>query len=299
MSVNWLKQAVKDAGAPKFSIVDVLRKTVGGWSKPRSMEVVHASDITKSKFCPRRWALMDLLSISPKDEYISTALQATFDVGLMTENLFVNKWAGSHAVGDWQCRLCDKKASMTTKPKPGCPEFSGGRCVWKYSQKNFVSKEYAVSGGIDLLMDLGGAKLFVVEIKILKVEDFEKIMAPLPEHRIRTSLYLKLIADSDSSLKDRINLHQAKVVYVSRGFGKKNVVVGDILPFKEFDVLRDDSVLERPLALAKQVKIFRETKAMPSGVCATAIDAQAKYCQVAKQCFSGAFPCQQNPLPTK
>lgn len=280
-----------DANSATYTILDVLKKNIGGYRKARSRQLVHASDATKPGFCPREWALMDYYKVTPPDEFISAGLQATFDVGLMTEHIFVNKWIGNHAVGTWACTRCGEVKHMVTKPGMGCTKHQ--KCQWEYQQAVFVSQEYGVSGALDLLVNLGAPKLFVTEIKIIKVEDFAELLVPLPEHRLRTGIYLKLISDSTNPLKDAINLQEARVCYVSRGFGKKNVSTGTILPFKEFVIKRDDSVCLPILNRAKKVKIFRETGAFPCGICNTALDTRAKNCPVNKQCFGGAHPPTQ------
>lgn len=289
--MNWLKSAVIDANGAQFTILDVLKKNVGGYGKPRSRDYVHASDATKPGFCPREWALMDTYKVVQKEEYIGTALQATFDVGLMTEDLMVNRWLGNHAVGNWKCDRCGETKTLTHKPGNGC--MKSQECRWQYVQAVFKSTEYGVGGAIDVLVNLGAVKLFVTEIKIMKVEDFAELMVPLPEHRIRTCMYLKLIADSTNPLKDAINLQEARVVYISRGFGKKNLTTQTILPFKEYVIKRDDKVCLPTLERAKQVKVFRDTGKMPQGICNTALDTRAKNCQVCTQCFSGNHPVTQ------
>jgi hypothetical protein len=293
--MSWLKKVVINAGAPKVSIIQALKSNMGGYQPARSIATVHASDITKSNFCPRHWALLDILKAQKKDEYISTALQATFDVGKATAKVLVEEWAGESAIGNWKCLRCDANKKMTTKPKKGCPGH-GAKCLWEYEEPAFLSTQYGVSGSIDVLMELGVPLWMVTELKIIKVEDFENLVAPLPEHRIRTALYLKLIADSNDPAKNKINLHEARVLYVSRGYGKKNADHGDIMPFKEYTVQRDDTVLEKPLAKALQIKKFREDGLMPSGICNTALDKPAKSCNVCTQCFSGQFPTMQEPL---
>jgi hypothetical protein len=106
-----------------------------------------------------------------------------------------------------------------------------------------------------------------------------------------------LIADSASPYKDKINLHEARVLYTSRAYGKKNDQHGgEILPWREFIVKRDDKALEPILNKAKQLKIFRETKAIPSGICPTAMSKTAQKCSNCQLCFSGQFPAQQPSL---
>jgi hypothetical protein len=288
--MKFLQQAVSDALAPKTSILKIMSQNVGGYAKARSHKTVHASDVTKPNFCPRQYALLDITGGEKKDEYISTAMQATFDVGNATAQLFTDKWAGEHIIGNWKCRRCGDRRNFTCKPKDGCTTSLKGGCDWTYDEVKFVSQEHAVSGSLDAIMDLLAPKLFVTELKIIKAEDFVEIAAPLAEHRIRTSMYMKIIEESDSIYKTRVNLQEARVFYISRGYGKKNTVSGEIVPFKEFVVQRDDKSVEPYLEKAKIVKIFRSKGEIPHGICNTAMDTNAKKCGCAKECFSGAYP---------
>lgn len=293
--MKWLKQITKEAHEPKFGIIDVLKNNLGSYDRNRSMDVVHASDTTKDHFCPRFWALNDMTGGKPQFEHISTALAATFRLGNLIGETVREEWLGQAAIGNWHCRRCNASRTMCQKPAIGCTKSSD--CQWKYVEPNFVSQTYGVSGSIDVLTDLGAPTWVVTELKIMKVEDFDKLYTPLPEHRIRTSLYMKLISDSGSAYKHRINMHEARVLYVSRGFGKKNEAAkGEVLPFKEFVVPRDDMVIEAPLQKALQIKVFREKGLMPSGICNTMMDKRAKACKHAILCFSGNHPSQQEEL---
>ena len=52
------------------------------------------------------------------------------------------------------------------------------------------AEEYGIQGGIDALFNIGAPQLVITEIKTLNPTDFDTIMAPLPEHRLRTNLYM-------------------------------------------------------------------------------------------------------------
>lgn len=293
---GWLKTAIIESNTPKHSIIEALRPRLGGFQNGRDRSVLHASDITKPSFCPRHEAILDTKNITKGQGYfVNTALQVTFDIGNMTEELFVERWAGDIVYGHWRCRRCGKSATMTNKPETGC--IHSKDCIWKYRQFSVQAPEYGVSGSTDALLNVGTPKLLVTELKIMGPEQFDDIVIPLPEHRIRTALYLKLIAESNSVYKDNININEGRVLYVSRAFGKKNDNhKGEVLPFKEFVVERQDEVLAPLLQKATQLKIFREQKLLPSGICNTALDKTAKTCSSCKECFSGAMPSQQEKL---
>jgi hypothetical protein len=287
MAFNWMTTEVQKALEPKTSIISLIRNNLKGYRKDRSYLTTHASDITKEDWCPRKVALMIAEEAPTANVYIGAALQATFDVGNAVGDMVPEVWAGQSAYGNWECTKCEGNHTFTSKPDVKC--MKGGRCTFKYVEMNFVSKEYDVSGSIDVFFDLGGAKKVATELKIINVEDFAKLAAPLAEHRLRTALYMKLIEDSNSMYKNMINLQEAKVFYVSRGFGKKNDAHnGEILPFKEFDVARNDEAIQPYLIRAKELKVYKETGKMPTRVCDSANCKLATKCSYSEKCFGMA-----------
>jgi hypothetical protein len=297
VTAGWLKHAVLGASTPKMSIIHRLKMNVGGTTPARSMAEVHASDATKPDFCPRHWALMDTLAKTKKNEYLSTALAATFDMGNATADLVKEHWLGDSSIGNWKCKTCGDQRTFCSKPEAGCKKQLG--CNWRYVEMVFDSVYSGITGSIDVMVELGSMKVVPTELKIIKVEDFEALKTPLAEHSLRTKLYLKLISDSTSVYKDRINLHEAHVLYVSRGYGKKNLDHnGEILPFKEYVVARDDAAVMPLMHNARQIKIFREDEKhpMPSGICTLPTDKYAKGCSTCGACFSGNYPAAQPAL---
>jgi hypothetical protein len=286
--------------APKESVIGVLKKAMGGVRPGRDRSLIHASDITRPEFCPRQWAFHDLQGLKAKSEYLSVATAATYDIGNLTARTLIERWAGEYVVGNWECERCEQWRTLTTKPKGICPDAKGKNRdhLWKYHEFGVRAPEHGVVGSIDALFLTGTPLLRVTELKIMAPEDFEQILVPRPEHRIRTSLYLKLIAESETTYKSRFNLHNATVLYVSRGHGKANPDwkkpsgKDEVLPFKEFHIERDDEITKPPLQKAKALKIFRETAQMPTGICATALDKYAKTCDCCKICFSGDYKPQ-------
>jgi hypothetical protein len=288
--MSWLAEATKAAGVPKTSIIKRLIQAMAAFDPARDHQVVHASDVTKDQFCARRWAFYGLTNTSPEGQWVGTALRATFDLGHETARVLTEDWAKGFAIGNWECKTCGSQRTMTTRPGDGCPKM--GNCNWTYKEVKFESVEYGISGSIDVFFDLGAMNLTVTELKTFAADEFDKMLAPLPEHKTRTRLYLKLIADSVSPFKGKINLHQGRILYVSRGYGRKNEEHGEILPFREFVVDRDDEHPDVVLALqkGKSIKVYREQGLMPGGICATPLDKVAKTCKHCSLCFSGKYP---------
>lgn len=284
----FIEQAVEAAAEPEYSVVQTLRQVMAGREIARGYDEIHASDMTKEDFCARRIALLDKLKRKPKAMYVPSALRATYDMGKAIAALVCEQWAGDKAWGHWRCDRCQTFAQFC--PKPPLHYCAGGAHIWRYVEVKFKSPVGGYVGSLDLLMNLGAPKLYVVELKIMAPEQFQKIIGPLAEHRLRTNLYLRMIEDS-GSLSHRINLHQAVVMYVSRGYGKKNEEHADtVLPFKEYWIKRDDTDLKTLIERAQAIDLFRKNGAMPYGVCPTPTCKIAKYCSVRTECFNGHHP---------
>lgn len=292
--MTWLKNALLKATKPTQSVIGVLKLHLGGPRRGRSMKVLHASDVTKTDFCPRRWAFFDLLEKEPPMDQVSTALDVTFQMGLEAERLLVEEWAGESVIGNWRCRYCGDQRSMVPNPGGHCKD---GRKHWWQHRQLIVNEADpgGIQGGIDALFNIGAPQLVVTEIKTLNTKEFEDILVPMPEHRLRTILYLRILDESQHPFRDKINLTEARVVYISRGYGKLNPTWNEILPFKEFIIKRHDPDLAEPLKRAAELKTFRQSGLMPHGICATAFDKIAKNCSVCQVCFSGKYPAGKYP----
>lgn len=292
MAISFIQKALdeKDQSSTEKSLIQALIKSMGRYYPERSHKTVHASDVTKEEFCPRKIRLLDVLGLKTPDTFIPASLRATFDLGKMTADMLVEQWIVDRAFGKWVCKKCSHTLSFGRKPV-GRQCAAGGNCDHGYHEIHFFSETHHISGSLDLIVDLGGQKLKVVELKIMKAEDFDKLVAPVAEHRLRTRLYLRLIEDSQNPIRLQLDTQSAKVLYVSRGFGKMNPEYGQILPFKEFDVQRDDPSIQKYLDNGSTVKIARELNAVPKNkVCPTAVCSLAKHCPVRSQCWSGVIP---------
>lgn len=279
--INYIKSALvsKEQQTPSYSLIEALVRNLGRKYPERSHKTVHASDVTKDDFCPRQYLLMDAHNVSAQDKFINAGLKATFDVGEATAALVV-KWMGQRAWGKWVNADGTKIIPFGTMP-----EGVYGK-DWHYHEVKFMGS-CDVSGSIDLIADLGHPKKRVVELKIMKVDDFDKLAAPLAEHRLRTQLYLHLIATSENPVRFLLDTDEAHILYVSRGFGKKNEDVGQIVPFKEFTVKRDDQAIAEYIERGNMVKTCREQKTIPViKVCDNIMCPTAKKCPVRQQCWS-------------
>ena len=292
--MSWLRNTLHKAIKPQHSIIGVLRQQLGGPQPGRPMNVLHASDVTKIDFCPRKWAFFDLMKKDPPTQMVSVALDVTFQMGNVAETMLVEEWGGDHVVGNWRCRYCGASRSMTVKPDGWCGD-GARKHWWQYRQMVVSAEDYGLQGAVDALFNIGAPRLVVTEAKILNPTEFDQIVQPLPEHRLRTNLYLWIIEHSQHPYREMIDNTEARVLYISRGYGKLNAEWNEILPFKEFVVKRNDADLAEFLTRAKGLQTFRTEGLMPSGICSTALDKYAKNCSASKPCFSGQYPAGKYP----
>lgn len=287
--------------APKNSVKLHLHRHLSKASPGRSYKNVHASDLTKPEgMCPRMYALADRIKAQPEDEWLTTSQTMTFQIGRDQERNIVQWLADMGKVfGHWKCVNCGSMYSFRPRPTE-CTSCGFKR--FEHKEVRFESKACGASCGIDMLAAFGEAKLRVVELKTIDKDQFKDLKAPLSEHKWRTELYLKIIADSDSPWSSRINTEEATILYVSKGgFGTLDPdlkVWGlheSFSPFKEYVIKRNDESVESLFRRAEVVKRFRSKEiGMPSGLCPTALSKRAKDCPMRKVCFSGEHPVEHD-----
>jgi len=286
----------------KISIKRLIHERLSGFREARGYKRIHASDVTKPEYCPREVRLMDVLNVKAKDEFIGTALAITFDHGEENNSMVADRWLRDLAVGDWLCKECGHLHLFTKVPHT-CVKCNSRSLV--YREVRFTSEKSGVSCGIDLFLDVGRPLLCPVELKTIDRNKFKDpdpkkkggLKAPLAEHKQRTCLYLRSIAESNNPNKDKIDTNTAVILYRSKGHGVKDTEVGDydfrddrISPFKEFIVHRDDTLTDLPVRRAWAVRTSRDLGVIPEGICSVAFCKRATQCHVTAACFSGNHP---------
>jgi hypothetical protein len=247
-------------------------------------------------FCPRQYALFDLTDRKPWPERVSTAEELVFAQGRFLQNL-VREALGEIVYGDWTCENCQWVHAIQREPDE-CVHC--GSAFLAYNEVRFTSTKSGVSCGVDILVKFPDARqLTVVEVKSIDKEEFKKLHAPLAAHRLRTAAYMQIIEDSHHPQAHMIDTTVGRVLYVSKG-GYGQIMDdhtawgfdGDskFSPFKEYFVTRDDENTEFYLNRAGALQAFRATGIMPSGVCKTNLQREAKACPVCAQCFTTQYP---------
>lgn len=296
MALTIIKALKKELPTLKF----LLHQRIAMFEEPRPHFPLRASDLLKptAEFCPREHAFMDMGVAKKKGSFVGTSLRMTFNHGTFMERQIRDVYLRDIVVGQWECGICHHEHSSFGKaPKIKCPSCGWGN-KWGYKEPRFADEETGVSGGIDMLLDIGQPKLLIVEIKTMTPEDFKTLAAPLAEHKFRTSLYLKLAESSKWEVSDRVNTTESKILYVTKSFGFKDETLklagikdAPFSPFKEFTIRRNDDILANPMAKAKVLQKWRATKqGMPAGVCSNGLCKRAQGCPAVAPCFSGSYP---------
>ena len=276
-----------------------LHQHYSGYETDRPFKNVHASEVTKDDgICPRLYALNDLTKKKPGQRWLSTAERLTYQMGRDQERNIVEAFADmGKSICHWRCINCSRLHPFQSRPFK-CEEC--GAKVFKPEEVRFESDVTGISCGVDMLVALGEPKLRPVEIKTMASEEFKKLQAPLAEHRVRTTLYLRILSECKHSWASMVSHEQATILYIAKNaFGVadatlyKDEIKDKFSPFKEFTVKRNDELVEPLIKRAMVVKAYREGKVgIPAGVCSTALAQRAKRCSFCQECFSGDYPAE-------
>ena len=295
MAMKFLVKVKKPDHA--HSVKYLLHQHLNGPEPERPLKNVHASELTKPDgICARAYALSDVTKQKPGNRWLSTSENMTFALGRVIQDLVVDAFADmGKAICHWRCLNCNCLHEFTSRPI-ACNKCGSKR--FRYEEVRFESAVSGASCGVDMLLALGDSKLRPIEIKTMAADQFKPLAAPLAEHRLRTNLYLRIIAESKQSCASLVATDRANVLYVSKSaYGcadpqlKEWGLKEGFSPFKEFVVERNDADTDAIVKPAITVKQFRDGEiGMPKGVCSTAMTKRACSCAFKSACFSGEHP---------
>lgn len=289
---------------PNDSVRYLLHKHLSDYQDVRPLSSVHGSSVTKDGgICARMYGLADLTGEQEQPEWLTTSQAVTFELGHMLEARLIHWFSDmGFAITNWVCQSCGTVADFSARPEEcyGC-----GNRMLKPENYRFVSKKTGISCGIDLMLKRPAHHLIrILEIKTMDKDEFKELKAPLAEHRLRTQLYLRCIAESDDPRAKLIDTTAATILYTTKGgYGVKDPEMklwglhDSFSPFKEFKVLRNDKDLDDMVEPAKKVLMFRKgLMGLPQHVCPHANVDRAKTCRFKKACFSGDYPAGMNKI---
>lgn len=277
-------------GIQKSSLKYHCHLRMAGKDNPRSVYPIHASDLTKDDFCPRRYVLMERLGCRNPAMFLSTSVRATYDLGKSLQDILVLDWVTDLAIGTWKCQRCDKLYSFQKVPESCC-----GARRFKYIEEKFISPN-GYTGSIDLIINLGGLYT-IVEVKTIVKDDFKKLSKmPLAEHRARTNLYLRLLKDcsSEDDRVKKINTDHALIFYICKGYGVKDSFVKDhglfdsgFSPFKEYSLNYDKELADYYVSSSLLVKKGVQSEKLPDRVCTSITEgSNSMKCHMVNRCWN-------------
>ena len=148
-----------------------------------------------------------------------------------------------------------------------------------------------------MLVDINQPLYRIVEVKSILKDEFAKLVGPMAEHRLRTALYMKSVAESKSPYAKKVDTTCAHILYVCKGGYIKDSEVGGwgiqdsgYTPFREFIIPRADNTVSKYVEAATALHLFRNEGPIPKGICPHPMHSRAKLCPVRQECFSGKFP---------
>lgn len=291
VTLKFLKR-LRDDHLSQRSLVELLNDRLAGSEAARTHKELHVSTVTDDElgFCPRQYALLDVLEQKLPAKYINAAQRVAFDQGTSLHDLCRNKWLRNDVIGCWKCRHCKEVRHFSKLPALKAEDTSHHH-EWAYHEEVFVDPETHIEGSIDFMVDLGNGKLTIVEAKSIDKDQFAVLAGPIAKHRIRTQMYLMLIERAaPEKIRDQIDLTHGRILYISKGYGKKHSELGKVIPLKEFSVTRNDEAVAKYFHLGHQLHQFRKGGALPGLTCTSHQDKRATNCPVCKQCFSGKYP---------
>lgn len=290
IALKFLRR-LQDDHLSQRSLIELLDKRLAGMEPARSHHILHVSTVTDDErgFCPRQYALLDVLEQKLPAKFVRAAERVAYDNGNALHDLCRNKWLRNDVIGCWKCKTCKEVRHFSKLP--ALKSKDEHLHDWQYEEEVFTDPGTGTQGSIDFFVDLGNGKLTIVEAKSIDKDQFATLAGPMGKHRLRTQMYLALIDRSASqAVKDQIDLTHGRILYISKGYGKKHAEFGKVLPLKEFSVTRNDEALIPYFEKGHQLHHFRNGGPLPALVCESHQDKRATNCPVCKQCFSGKYP---------
>ena len=231
---------LKKALAQDFtkSVKYQLHNHLTGMEPGRPMSTVHASEVTKPEgICPREYALSDLLKKKPRRRWLSTSENITYHLGRVLQDSVVNWFADmGKAVCHWKCMGCGKLYEFQSRP------FKCDGCnvrAFTPVEVRFQSAVTGISCGVDMLVAMGETKLRPVELKTMVADQFKTLVAPLAEHKLRTNLYLRIIAESDHPWSNLVGSDRAhRAVYLEVDLWLRRRLAEEVGPERELLALQ-------------------------------------------------------------
>lgn len=246
-------------------------------------DFIHVSEL--ATMCPRRKVLQFLDGSDDTNQIPRSADRLLWKIGKAVEKHIRDQVIAAmdfkHVWGKWVCPCGDSSYLGEFKPRHICSNCHKEHRT--YDEVTVYDANAMIAGHPDLLILLDG-KLYVVEIKSMNVNEFERLAAPKPNHAFQAASYQRMLRAS------KVPMPVASTVITIYGNKDYSFRGG---AYKEFHVPVTGKTMQAALdaawAMAINVKNARRKKsALPKRVreCKTVDSPVAKNCTMCVNCFS-------------
>lgn len=235
---------------------------------------VHVSSLAYN-FCPRQYAIAVKENLSLYESHTG-GHKVTWKLGRAAEQHvregFIENYGRDNIYAKWECS-CKRSYREGFYKEAACP---CGKPLDVFAEPDIVDDENGVKGHPDLVFKYK-QKLFVMEIKSMKADQWNELTEPLHSHVMQAGMYPKLLEMKKQGISPVVVF-----IYVTKDFKWGS-------PYKEFHVDMSEAkyvkMHDEMLSDAKQVKDYVEKGKSPPRICQSLASSMAKKCPVAFRCF--------------
>lgn len=259
--------------------------------RPEFNTAIHASDIFS--LCPRKFALCRENKVPfYVDEYISTGLSLTFEIGKKIQDIIVGRLHKTgQLIGTWRYICCNKNFyGLHNKKCPTCGSSLPPHYIDTPLELH-LGDGVCFKGNIDAQVIKDNLIIESCEIKSIKTDDFNKLKEPQLKHQYQLSAYLYLISHPNTLLLDtpiktienrlkfKFNYKSGTVIYVPKESVRNPLE-------KVFDMSLQQKLMLEIASKIQKVKKYISSKKIPKReLCSSDLSLSARDCQVRKLCM--------------
>lgn len=172
---------------------------------------------------------------SVEDTSPNTAI--TFGFGNAVHYMIQNtpNFFGDRRVGLWKCSACQNVLYFGRPPKNKCNKCGAHPNAIMYHEFGFQPRNpLYCTGHTDMFLHVDAPKARPLEIKTIKDEAFDDLVAPLASHEFQIQTYF-VLGEKDPFLMNHVDNQKGYILYVGKKIRK------DSMPYKMFHITRTKS----------------------------------------------------------
>jgi len=229
--------------------------------------------------CPRKYHIYRRLPIHKRPFEDDTFIRDSATLEGTALHLAVQKWFGismpDHAFGNWGCPEC-KKIRRHKRGVQLCKKCGNEMIYVEYAVRKM--RETPFTGHIDMILWYRDIR-YLVDFKgssMNKIKDIQKD-GPKYEHYLQTNAYANAINIGNQSMGPLDRIDKIVIIYIDRG-----------QPWWKWWPVQmpvSKRVYRESISLIKKAHASLETMQAPRGICDSAADPGARWCEAKSLCF--------------